>query len=111
MAEKFKDKDAFFRAFGVGNGVHHFVFSDIHGESTTSIDGRHLAASMWDRLIKAGLAEEERAPGWYWCRENDYWRWSVVGFEGDGKWLYPGMAKPRGTAPAIIGPRIEPPKD
>lgn len=73
-----------------------------------------LAAAFWDRLARAGLAEEKREPGFYPVSGSET---VPLAFWSGTRWLRVGVYhdQPAGVSyqdtPAIIGPRIEPPKD
>lgn len=67
------------------------------------------AETLWSRLVKRGLAKEKREPGWYWVKvaRSEYDGWYAAEFDCD-QWFLPEGC---GEFPAIIGPRIDPPKD
>ena len=98
MAEKFTDKAAFIKAYA----------EMLVAEGISANNAIVAAEQEWDRLVDAGLAEEEREPGWYWCKAAS--EWIAIKFAG-GKWHSAGPVFFDGTRPHIIGPRIHPPAD
>lgn len=68
------------------------------------------AEAFWSRLVKRGLAEEQPEAGNYhvkWFADDP---WTIGRLTEEGHWLAVGSAAWQ-RAPAIIGPRIQEPKD
>jgi hypothetical protein len=70
-----------------------------------------MAESVADALVRAGLVEEPREPGWYWVKEAEGCAWEAAGFDDGEMWMYCGLKGATKSAPDIIGPRIHPPKE
>lgn len=68
-----------------------------------------LACSIWAFLVKRGLAEEQREPGWYWGKP--YGDLCILEFDGK-EWRSARGAVWGGTTdPCPIIRRIEEPKE
>lgn len=110
MTEKFKGRAAYECAIG----DEPFTFGPYElGGQTIRISARAMAAEVWSRLVKAGLAEEQREPGEYHVKlypEPESCDW-VIRYWTGAEWVRYRESTTALCAPAIIGPRIEPPKD
>ena len=54
---------------------------------------------------------DQREAGWYWVKEfaGQEFGWEPATYD-DGLWYLAGWLEPSARPPAVIGPRIEPPK-
>lgn len=69
------------------------------------------AERIWSRLVRRGLAEEQREPGDYHVKWKDnHLSWEPARLTKSGAWVMLGTGSQQ-YIPAIIGPRIDPPKD
>lgn len=82
--------------------------------------GDAWAAEIWEKLVAAGLAEEQREPGWYWVKWHASGRWEPMEWghpDSGGHWrlgdstLAYGHPDDPAPQPYKVGRQMHPPED